>query len=109
MLDAAYKRNTKRVFYSSSACMYPEYNQEDPLNPNCKEDSAYPAAPDGEYGWEKLFSERLYLAYARNYGMPIRVARNHNIFGPLGSWNDGRESAGSVVPKNRYGARWRRN
>jgi nucleoside-diphosphate-sugar epimerase len=97
VLDAAYKRNTKRIFYSSSACMYPEYNQLDPHNPNCKEESAYPAAPDSEYGWEKLFSERLYLAYARNYGMQVRIARYHNIFGPLGSWNDGREKAPAAL------------
>ena len=97
MLEACSKRNTKRIFYSSSACMYPEYNQEDPDNPNCAEDSAYPAQPDSEYGWEKLFSERLYLAYARNKGMEVRVARYHNIFGPEGSWNDGREKAPAAV------------
>ncbi|MEC9344700.1 MAG: NAD-dependent epimerase/dehydratase family protein [Pseudomonadota bacterium] len=95
--DAAYKRNVRRIFYSSSACMYPAYNQEDPDNPQCAEDSAYPAAPDSEYGWEKLFSERLYLAYQRNYGMQVRVARYHNIFGPLGSWNDGREKAPAAL------------
>src|ERR1700730_8882125 len=97
MLEAARKRNNKRIFYSSSACMYPEHNQLDPDNPNCGESSAYPAAPDSEYGWEKLFSERLYLAYGRNHGMEVRVARYHNIFGPEGSWNDGREKAPAAV------------
>ncbi len=93
MIEAAYKAGVKKVFYSSSACMYPEYNQMDPDNPKCSEDSAYPAAPDSEYGWEKLFSERLYLAFHRNYKMDIRIARFHNIFGPEGSWRDGREKA----------------
>ncbi len=93
ILDICYQRNIKRVFYSSSACIYPEYNQLDPDNPKCSEDSAYPAAPDSEYGWEKLFSERLYLTYGRNYGMDIRIARYHNIFGPEGTWNGGREKA----------------
>ncbi len=97
ILDAARKRNAKRIFYSSSACIYPEYNQRDPTNPQCAEDSAYPAAPDSEYGWEKLFSERLYLAYARNYGMEVRIARYHNIFGPEGSWNDGKEKAPAAL------------
>ncbi|MBC8490514.1 MAG: NAD-dependent epimerase/dehydratase family protein, partial [Bacteroidetes bacterium] len=87
------KYGVKKIFYSSSACMYPEYNQMDPDNPKCSEDSAYPAQPDSEYGWEKLFSERLYLAFQRNYGLNIRIARFHNIFGPEGSWNDGREKA----------------
>tara|TARA_B100001093_G_scaffold447408_1_gene452299 strand:- start:3607 stop:4761 length:1155 start_codon:yes stop_codon:yes gene_type:complete len=86
-----------RIFYSSSACMYPEYNQLDPDNPNCREDSAYPAAPDSEYGWEKLFSERLYLAYNRNHGIPVRVARYHNIFGPQGTWHGGREKAPAAI------------
>src|ERR1700722_17293641 len=86
-----------KFFYSSSACMYPEYNQLDPLNPKCSEDSAYPAAPDSEYGWEELFSERLYLAYARNYGIEVRIARYHNIFGPEGSWNDGKEKAPAAI------------
>ncbi|RVU04252.1 NAD-dependent epimerase/dehydratase family protein [Novosphingobium umbonatum] len=95
--DSAYKRNISRVFYSSSACMYPAYNQEDPTNPNCKEDSAYPAAPDSEYGWEKLFSERLFLAYNRNYGLKNRVARYHNIFGPEGTWDGGKEKAPAAV------------
>lgn len=85
------------LFYSSSACMYPEYNQLDPATPNCREDSAYPAAPDSEYGWEKLFSERLYLSYARNYGLSVRIGRFHNIFGPYGSWNDGREKAPAAL------------
>ncbi len=85
------KKGVKRIFYSSSACMYPEHNQLDPDNPNCKESSAYPADPDSEYGWEKLFSERLYLAFHRNYGLDVRIARYHNIFGPLGTWNGGKE------------------
>ena len=93
VLDEAYKRNVKKIFYSSSACMYPEYNQMDPDNPKCSEDSAYPANPDSEYGWEKLFSEHLYLAYSKNKGIDVRVARFHNIFGPFGSWKDGREKA----------------
>jgi nucleoside-diphosphate-sugar epimerase len=97
VLEAAHKRNSRRIFYSSSACMYPAYNQEDPENPKCAEDSAYPAAPDSEYGWEKLFSERLYLSYARNYGMQVRIARYHNIFGPEGSWNDGKEKAPAAI------------
>jgi GDP-D-mannose 3', 5'-epimerase len=87
------------VFYSSSACMYPEHNQLDPNNPNCAEDSAYPANPDSEYGWEKLFSERLYLAYKRNRGLNVRIARYHNIFGPEGSWNDGREKAPAALSR----------
>ncbi len=95
--DAAHKRNIKRVFYSSSACMYPAHNQEDPDNPNCAEDSAYPAAPDSEYGWEKLFSERLFLAYNRNHGAQNRVARYHNIFGPQGTWDGGKEKAPAAV------------
>lgn len=86
-----------RIFYSSSACMYPAYNQEDPNNPRCAEDSAYPAAPDSEYGWEKLFSERLYLAYARNCGMDVRIARYHNIFGPEGTWVGGKEKAPAAL------------
>ena len=93
ILDIAWKRNVRKIFYSSSACMYPEYNQMDPNNPKTAEDSAYPANPDSEYGWEKLFSERLYLAFARNKGMTVRIARFHNIFGPEGSWRDGREKA----------------
>ena len=87
----------KKFFYSSSACIYPEYNQLDPDNPRCSEDSAYPAAPDSEYGWEKLFSERLYLAYRRNYGIDVRIARFHNIFGPEGAWIGGREKAPAAL------------
>lgn len=90
-------QNKTKLFYSGSACMYPSYNQEDPDNPNCKEDSAYPAAPDSEYGWEKLFSERLYFAYSRNHGIPVRVARYHNIFGPEGTWDGGREKAPAAI------------
>lgn len=86
-----------KIFYSSSACMYPAYNQEDPSNPNCKEDSAYPAAPDSEYGWEKLFSERLYLTANRNMGLQVRIARFHNIFGPEGTWNGGKEKAPAAI------------
>lgn len=97
VLDAAHKRNINRIFYSSSACMYPAHNQEDPDNPNCSEDSAYPAAPDSEYGWEKLFSERLYLAYNKNFGMQNRVARYHNIFGPDGTWDGGKEKAPAAI------------
>jgi nucleoside-diphosphate-sugar epimerase len=91
------KKGVKRVFYSSSACMYPSHNQEDPANPLLSEDSAYPANPDSEYGWEKLFSERLYMSYARNYGIRARIARFHNIFGPLGSWNNGKEKAPAAL------------
>jgi nucleoside-diphosphate-sugar epimerase len=90
-------KNIKRVFYSSSACMYPAYNQEDPDNPLCSEESAYPAAPDSEYGWEKLFSERLYLSLMKNYGVQVRVARYHNIFGPQGTWAGGREKAPAAL------------
>ncbi len=90
-------RNIKRVFYSSSACMYPEYNQLNPDNPKCSEDSAYPAAPDSEYGWEKLFSERLFLTSAKNRNLEVRVARYHNIFGEEGSWNNGREKAPAAL------------
>ncbi len=93
IIDACIKRNVNKIFYSSSACMYPEYNQMDPDNPKTAENSAYPAQPDSEYGWEKLFSERLYLAFQRNYGLEVRIARFHNIFGPFGSWCDGREKA----------------
>ena len=99
MLDTCYRRNVKRIFYSSSACIYPEYNQVDPDNPNCAEDSAYPAKPDSEYGWEKLFSERLYLSYQRNKGMEVRIARYHNIFGPYGSWRDGKEKAPAAISR----------
>ena len=93
MLEACYQRDIKKIFYSSSACIYPKYNQIDPDNPKTAENSAYPAFPDSEYGWEKLFSERLYLSFHRNYNISIRIARFHNIFGPEGSWNDGREKA----------------
>ena len=93
----AVKQKVKRVFYSSSACMYPEHNQLDPNNPNCEESSAYPANPDSEYGWEKLFSERLYLAYARNYGLKVRIARFHNIFGPCGTYKGGKEKAPAAM------------
>lgn len=95
--DLAVKFNVKKVFYSSSACIYPAYNQLDPNNPNCREDSAYPAAPDSEYGWEKLFSERLYLTYHRNYNLDVRIARFHNIYGPLGAWNNGKEKAPAAI------------
>jgi nucleoside-diphosphate-sugar epimerase len=97
MLDVCAKRNIKRIFYSSSACIYPEHNQMDPNNPNCAEDSAYPANPDSEYGWEKLFSERLYLAYHRNQGLEVRIARFHNIFGEEGTWVGGREKAPAAI------------
>jgi len=97
VLDQCHKEGIKRVFYSSSACMYPEHNQLDPDNPNCAENSAYPANPDSEYGWEKLFSERLYLAYNRNFGMECRVARYHNIFGPEGTWEGGKEKAPAAM------------
>src|ERR1700730_16619583 len=97
MLAACQKRNVRSMFYSSSACMYPEHNQLDPNNPNCAEDSAYPANPDSEYGWEKLFSERLYLAYNRNHGMRNRVARYHNIAGPEGTGDGGKEKAPAAV------------
>jgi nucleoside-diphosphate-sugar epimerase len=93
----AAKKSIKRIFYSSSACMYPEYNQLDPTNPNCEESSAYPANPDSEYGWEKLFSERLFLAFNRNYGLDVRVARFHNIFGPMGTWTGGKEKAPAAM------------
>jgi GDP-D-mannose 3',5'-epimerase len=86
-----------KLFYSSSACMYPAYNQEDPNNPKCNEGSAYPAAPDSEYGWEKLFSERLYLAYNRNYGLQVKIARFHNIYGPNGTYKGGREKAPAAM------------
>lgn len=91
------KAKIKKIFYSSSACIYPKYNQEDPSNPKCSEESAYPAAPDSEYGWEKLFSERMYLSFARNYGLQVRIARFHNIFGPHGTWTGGREKAPAAV------------
>ena len=93
----ASKKGAKRIFYSSSACMYPEHNQLDPNNPNCEESSAYPANPDSEYGWEKLFSERLFLAFNRNYNLDVRVARFHNIFGPQGTWEGGKEKAPAAM------------
>jgi len=99
-LNVAYesaKKSIKKIFYSSSACMYPEHNQLDPNNPNCEELSAYPANPDSEYGWEKLFSERLFLAFNRNYKLDVRVARFHNIFGPYGTWTGGKEKAPAAM------------
>ena len=97
ILKSALKSNSKRIFYSSSACIYPEHNQLDPTNPNCEESSAYPADPDSDYGWEKLFSERLYLAFSRNYNFDVRIARYHNIFGPEGKWEGGREKAPAAI------------
>ena len=99
VLEACRRRNVKRVFYSSSACIYPEHNQMDPKNPVCSEHSAYPANPDSEYGWEKLFSERIYLAYNRNHGMQCKVARYHNIFGPFGTWRGGKEKAPAALAR----------
>ncbi|MCH7826543.1 MAG: NAD-dependent epimerase/dehydratase family protein [Bacteroidetes bacterium] len=99
-LNVAYeatKKKVKKIFYSSSACIYPEYNQLDPDNPNLKEESAYPAAPDSEYGWEKLFSERLFLSFKRNYNLNVRIARFHNIFGPQGTWSGGKEKAPAAM------------
>ena len=96
-LNNSLSKNRTKIFYSGSACMYPAYNQEDPDNPDCREESAYPAAPDSEYGWEKLFSERLYLAYSRNYNIPVAIARYHNIFGPEGTWDGGREKAPAAI------------
>jgi len=97
MVHFGLKAGVKKIFYSSSACIYPLYNQMDPDNPKCSEDSAYPAAPDSEYGWEKLFSERLYLAFNQNYGMDIRMARFHNVFGPYGTWTGGKEKAPAAI------------
>ena len=97
ILDNCKRHKTKKVFYSSSACVYPEHNQLDPNNPILSEDSTYPAKPDSEYGWEKLFSERLYMSYAKNYNMQVRVARLHNVFGPYGSWNNGKEKAPAAL------------
>jgi nucleoside-diphosphate-sugar epimerase len=94
---AAKFKQPPKIFYSSSACIYPAYNQEDPENPLCSESSAYPAEPDSEYGWEKLFSERLYFSFARNYGLKVRVARFHNIFGPEGTWRGGKEKAPAAL------------
>ena len=97
ILNEAVKKKVKKIFYSSSACVYPEYNQLDPNNPKCSEESAYPAAPDSEYGWEKLFSERLYFAYKRNYGLDVHVARYHNIFGPEGTYKGGKEKSPAAL------------
>jgi nucleoside-diphosphate-sugar epimerase len=97
IINQANKVGVKKIFYSSSACIYPAYNQEDPNNPKCSEESAYPALPDSEYGWEKLFSERLYLAFARNYGVNVRIARFHNVFGPEGTWCGGKEKAPAAM------------
>jgi GDP-D-mannose 3',5'-epimerase len=97
MAHHGFNRRVGKIFYSSSACMYPAYNQEDPDNPNCAESSAYPAAPDSEYGWEKLFSERLYFAFFKNRGLDVRIARFHNIFGPEGTWDGGREKAPAAL------------
>lgn len=97
ILEAARLAGARRLFYSSSACIYPEHNQRDRDNPICSEDSVYPAAPDSEYGWEKLFSERLYLSYMRNYGIEVHIARFHNIFGPEGTWDGGREKAPAAI------------
>jgi nucleoside-diphosphate-sugar epimerase len=97
--ELSHRMGIKKIFYSSSACMYPAYNQMDPANPKCSEDSAYPAAPDSEYGWEKLFSERLYLAYHRNYGMQARIARFHNIYGPYGTYKGGKEKAPAALSR----------
>jgi GDP-D-mannose 3',5'-epimerase len=99
VLEACHKRNIKKIFYSSSACIYPEYNQQDPKNPKTEEKSAYPANPDSDYGWEKLFSERLYLAFHRNYHIGVRIARFHNIFGPEGTWKGGREKAPAALSR----------
>lgn len=96
-INKQYGLNKTKIFYSGSACMYPEHNQIDPDNPNCEESSAYPANPDSEYGWEKLFSERLFLAYHRNYKLPVAIARYHNIYGPEGTWDGGREKAPAAV------------
>ena len=97
MLNACHQKKVELIFYASSACIYPKYNQMDSDNPNCAEDSAYPAQPDSEYGWEKLFSEHLYFAYQKNKGLLVRIARYHNIFGPYGPWNDGREKAPAAI------------
>ena len=97
VLELGRQAGVRKYFYSSSACIYPAYNQTDPDNPKCSEDSVYPAEPDSEYGWEKLFSERLYAAYARNYGVEVHVARFHNVFGPEGAWCDGKEKAPAAI------------
>lgn len=97
VVQESVNKKVKKVFYSSSACIYPEYNQMDPDNPKCSEEDAYPAAPDSEYGWEKLFSERLYLSYARNNNLDVRIARFHNVFGPEGTWDGGKEKAPAAI------------
>lgn len=97
VLESCRREGAGRLFYSSSACVYPEYNQLDPDNPGLEESSTYPAEPDSEYGWEKLFSERMYLAYGRNHGLDVRIGRYHNIFGPEGAWNDGKEKAPAAI------------
>ena len=97
IIQQAYVKGVKKIFYSSSACIYPAYNQQDPNNPNCAESSVYPAEPDSDYGWEKLFSERLFQAFARNHGMQVRIARFHNVFGPEGTWTSGREKAPAAI------------
>jgi nucleoside-diphosphate-sugar epimerase len=97
IIQQAYVKGVKKIFYSSSACVYPAYNQQDPSNPNCAESSAYPAEPDSDYGWEKLISERLFQAFARNHGMQVRIARFHNVFGPEGTWTGGREKAPAAI------------
>jgi len=97
LLTLARDRKVKKIFYSSSACIYPQHNQDDPENPNCVEHSAYPADPDSEYGWEKLFSERMYLAFNRNYGLDVKIARLHNIFGPESVWRGGRDKAPAAI------------
>jgi len=97
VLNECIKKSIKKIFYSSSACIYPEHNQTDPNNPNCEESSAYPANPDSEYGWEKLFSERLYLSFQRNYGIDVKIARFHNIFGPYGTWTGGKEKSPAAL------------
>ena len=97
IIQQAYLKGVKKIFYSSSACIYPAYNQKDPNNPNCAESSVYPAEPDSDYGWEKLFSERLFQAFARNHGIQVRIARFHNVFGPEGTWTGGREKAPAAI------------
>ena len=97
MAEVSSLNGVEKIFYSSSACVYPEYNQMDPDNPKCSEDTVYPAAPDSEYGWEKLFSERIFLTYLKNYNIDVRIARFHNIFGPLGTWDGGKEKAPAAV------------
>lgn len=97
VLDACISNGIKKIFYSSSACIYPYFNQEDPSNPNCEESSAYPAQPDSEYGWEKLFSERLYGAFQKNHKIDCKIARFHNVYGPNGTWHGGREKAPAAI------------